>query len=406
MMLECDKDLSVNAKESVNQQDTAEMKDIQIIRRVAAIAFFGFVGVTAFSSYLGFLSVAETMVTEKTFQLPGRLVQKSTEQTRYRPNYDFLSRSPNLRSNNFVLKTFEQAVGDAWKSTVQVLSSKQQVALGLVVDSNGWIVTKASQLVPEGLACRLSDGTRLPASIMNVNHDLDLALIKVNRSELTSVVWQTVPDVHVASWIATTSANRLPVGIGVVSVGPRKIPSTPVVLGVSLGAAKEGSLVSKVVQGGGAERAGIEEGDVILSIDGSFLGNTDALIKKVRSLRAGQRVSVGLTRNDHSISLIAQIMDLSQNLHDSTEMEVTGNVSARASGFSRAFQHDTVLAPHQCGGPVIDTHGRVVGLNIARAGRVTSYALPIDVLVPAVQEMMANVKSHPVAEEVKATVRN
>jgi S1-C subfamily serine protease len=34
------------------------------------------------------------------------------------------------------------------------------------------------------------------------------------------------------------------------------------------------------------------------------------------------------------------------------------------------------LQPKDCGGPLVDTEGRAVGINIARALRVTTYALP------------------------------
>ena len=54
-----------------------------------------------------------------------------------------------------------------------------------------------------------------------------------------------------------------------------------------------------------------------------------------------------------------------------------GKLSVRRFGFPLAFQHDTVLRPSDCGGPVVDLDGRVVGFNIARAGRTESYALPV-----------------------------
>jgi serine protease Do len=38
--------------------------------------------------------------------------------------------------------------------------------------------------------------------------------------------------------------------------------------------------------------------------------------------------------------------------------------------------HDTPLRPKDCGGPLVDTDGRVAGINIARALRVATYALP------------------------------
>ena len=40
------------------------------------------------------------------------------------------------------------------------------------------------------------------------------------------------------------------------------------------------------------------------------------------------------------------------------------------------MQHDAVLSPQDCGGPLVDLDGKVVGINIARAGRVETYALP------------------------------
>jgi serine protease Do len=54
-----------------------------------------------------------------------------------------------------------------------------------------------------------------------------------------------------------------------------------------------------------------------------------------------------------------------------------GELTRRRFGFPSALQHDTVLSPAECGGPIVDLEGRVVGFNIARAGRTESYALPV-----------------------------
>ena len=55
-----------------------------------------------------------------------------------------------------------------------------------------------------------------------------------------------------------------------------------------------------------------------------------------------------------------------------------GRLSVRRFGFPVALQHDTVLRPDDCGGPVVDLDGRVIGFNIARAGRTESYAIPTE----------------------------
>ena len=67
--------------------------------------------------------------------------------------------------------------------------------------------------------------------------------------------------------------------------------------------------------------------------------------------------------------------------------------SQRAEDFELVIQHDTVLQNWQCGGPLMNLDGKAVGLNIARAGRVASYALPASVLKPAIARLIAQTES-------------
>jgi serine protease Do len=62
-------------------------------------------------------------------------------------------------------------------------------------------------------------------------------------------------------------------------------------------------------------------------------------------------------------------------------------MSHRRAGFPQAIQHDTVLNPEMCGGPVVDLSGKAVGVNIARAGRVETYAVPADTAKLLVREL-------------------
>ncbi|MFN9915670.1 MAG: PDZ domain-containing protein, partial [Pirellulaceae bacterium] len=129
--------------------------------------------------------------------------------------------------------------------------------------------------------------------LVRVHEELDIALLKLERQDLPPVVWHPENSASVGAWLATVSTAKTPVALGVVGVGPRSIPASRAVLGVSLGDAEEGAMVSMVIPGGGAYRAGIEEGDVISSIKGAYLRDKDALLQKIAELRAGQRVVVG-----------------------------------------------------------------------------------------------------------------
>ena len=60
-------------------------------------------------------------------------------------------------------------------------------------------------------------------------------------------------------------------------------------------------------------------------------------------------------------------LTLSMGSRDQFQNTMGGPLSERRAGFPAALQHDTVLQPNQCGGPVVDLDGKTVGINIARA---------------------------------------
>lgn len=297
------------------------------------------------------------------------------------------------RSHHKTLLAFRDSVGDKWKSTVQILDRNRQVALGAIVSGDGWIVSKSSEIPDRKIEVRLFDNSKAEGTVKSRRADLDIALIKIERSNLTSIQWDTTTVARVGSWLATTDIRSLPVTIGVVSVLNRSIRRERAVLGVELGIPKgeKGALVEKVTMGSGADRAGLQAGDVITTIDGDQLNSQPDVMARLKGLMAGQRVDVGIVRDGKKSLVTAQMMDLNYALLvDPTEMEVNGEISSRSTGFQNVLQHDSVIAPHQCGGPIVDVYGNAVGLNIARAGRVCSYAIPASIASAAIAEMISN----------------
>ena len=59
-----------------------------------------------------------------------------------------------------------------------------------------------------------------------------------------------------------------------------------------------------------------------------------------------------------------------------------------------------MLKPNECGGPLVDLDGRVIGLNIARAGRTETYAIPSEVILQLLPELLAAKPAYTVSEEV------
>ena len=65
-----------------------------------------------------------------------------------------------------------------------------------------------------------------------------------------------------------------------------------------------------------------------------------------------------------------------------------GELSEKTSGYPDAIQHDIPLPPQLCGGPLFDLKGRCIGINVSRAGRTKTYAIPAD----EIQAMLKSAK--------------
>jgi serine protease Do len=137
-----------------------------------------------------------------------------------------------------------------------------------------------------------------------------------------------------------------------------------------------------VSRGFGAEKAGIKPGDIVVAVDGKPVTNSDQVRGILQEFRDGQTVRMRFQRAEKEFEESIQLMTPRAGQEeydlfaDDGEEELSGNVSLRSGGFDQAIEHDTVLEPWQCGGPLVNLDGKVIGLNIARANRVATYALP------------------------------
>lgn len=288
-----------------------------------------------------------------------------------------------------VKNAFRNAVHESSKSTVRVLCDGQRTAAGAVVGSDGYVLTKASELRGD-VMCQLFDGRRLDAKTVGTSEPYDLALLKMDASGLPTIQWREGDSPAVGSWVATTGLGSLPVSVGIVSVSPRKIERRLPALGVILEDSRSGPRVYRVVPDSGASKAGVREGDVVIQLDGEAFDSRDGLIDAIRTHRPGDKITLRVRRDDKEVSLQATLGEFTQLVHgsrDAFQNSLGGRLSDRRAGFPMALQHDSVLSPDQCGGPLVDLDGKVVGINIARASRVSSYAIPASQIRPLLEEL-------------------
>lgn len=288
-----------------------------------------------------------------------------------------------------VKNAFRDAVSVAAQSTVRVLCDGRRAALGTVVGADGLILTKASELTGR-MVCILFDGRKLEAKTVAVNDEFDLALLKINADRLPTVSWSQSDPPSVGSWLATPGLETVPISIGVVSVAPRRIDQRMPALGVVIEEGDKGPVVHDVMPRSGAAKAGLKPDDVITQLDGKPVESRQGLIQAIRGHRPGDTVRLQVLRGGQPQDAEVELLDLTEIANgEMFQEEVGGRLSKRRSGFPLALQHDTVLQPNQCGGPLVDLDGKVVGINIARASRVASYALPASSVKSVLEQLQA-----------------
>lgn len=307
-----------------------------------------------------------------------------------------------LTDGPHVRAAFRDVVKQATESTVRVRSEGKQVALGCVVGTDGWIITKASPLSGD-VTCRLKNGKTYEADIVGVSGEHDLALLKIDASGLKEIRFaEEQPEV--GSFVATVGTSRDPEAIGVVSVPGRSVPHQPGVLGVQLDEANR-PLVVYVFPESGADRAGVLEDDLITHINGRQTKTRVDLIDTVRKFNPGDRITLTLKRKSETLKVEATLSGRFAGVRQSRSQfqnSLGGKLSMRRFGFPDAFQHDTVLAPNQCGGALVNLDGEMIGLNIARSGRTESYALDVQ----TVRDLLFDLRSGKLAPrraELEAT---
>ncbi len=322
----------------------------------------------------------------------------------------------NLRDDRDVRAAFQTVVADADTATVRVVCNGKDSALGTIVGSDGWILTKYSEL-REPVVCRFISGRQFTARVVGYDPQYDLAMLKIDSTGLKTVPWADGEHAPaVGQLLATASPGELPRAIGVVSVPERKIPAhrahARAQLGISFDPTEKDDRpqIAKVIPGSPAEQAGLKIDDIVSQLNGKEVESCDQFVDFIRQCNPGDNVELLVKRGDDEIKISATLkrpqwgfaVNRSERMN-----EMGGPLSYRSSSFPTVIQHDTVLRPADCGGPLVDLSGKVVGINIARAGRTESYAAPAD----KVQALLTDLESGklapkdalPGAKEVKNT---
>jgi len=294
------------------------------------------------------------------------------------------------RDTGDIKAMLRQVVADAGKCTVRVKCGGKDAALGTIVGPDGWILTKASELKDKTVCC-LRDQREFEARLVGVDRRYDLAMLKIDQGGLPAVAWSDAGP-SVGQWVAAAGLADDPLALGVVSVPLLPIPGAPGVLGIAVRDLDgDGAAVDTVLPGSPAEKVGLQKDDVVLKLNGGPIANRMELISRVRKLRPGDEVTLTVHRGGQQLEIKATLANIDTPAARKREMQNALGVgmSHRRDAFPMVLQHDAVVRPVDCGGPLVDLGGKVVGVNIARGGRTETYCVPSESLLPLLYELMS-----------------
>lgn len=294
-----------------------------------------------------------------------------------------LLRSELRRNGNAVMQAFEPVRAVLQQSSAVLYSGRREIAYGVVVAADGWIVTKASEVAGrDALGVRVGERKFDAVEVVATDDEWDVALLRVDARDLVPVRWSAGGDPPQGTWVVTngaTSRNRRRALAGIISANPRPLPDTGgVALGVVLDADASTLKVAEVVEGGGAAKAGLKAGDVITALDGAALKDRKELLERIKDRKPGEQVRLRYRRGEEEAEAAVELSAKSALFADpqSRNDMMSGRFSRRRSGFPRVLQHDILGARDSVGGPLLDLAGECVGINIARANRAESFAIP------------------------------
>lgn len=260
-----------------------------------------------------------------------------------------------------IMELASQVAPAVSKSTVRIVRGRRDLALGVVVSADGHILTKAGHL-KTGFQVILGD-ERFDAEIIGIHRPTDLAMLKINASDLQPVALVNLDEDELkhGRWLVSCGPNQDPVALGVFA----RIPVVPsAFMGVALkeepiNETETQVVISVVIDGSSAEKENLLVNDVIRSIDGLEVNSVAALKQHLSSKKPLDDVNLTVQRGEVEKSILLEL----------GESQTNGSRRRRRQYFEHAIEHDSKLRSNQCGGPVTDLSGKIVGINVSEPWR-------------------------------------
>jgi serine protease Do len=284
-----------------------------------------------------------------------------------------------------VVAAFEPQRAVLQTSSAVILDGRSEAGYGVVISADGYILTKASEFEELKKPAVTVDRTKYEeVKLLAVDPAWDVALLKIEATGLIPVVYAPTSEVPQGTWVVAngaTSRTARRALAGIVSAKIREVPASGgAALGVVLSAKSKALEIEEVNEKSGAKDAGLQKGDVILTIDGKSVKKFEEIAEALKDRKAGSNVKITYRRGKEELTAEVRLAARAEMFTDQMNRNdmMSGDFSKRRSGFPRVLQHDILGSSKIVGGPLLDLEGRCLGMNIARANRAESFAIPVE----------------------------
>lgn len=155
----------------------------------------------------------------------------------------------------------------------------------------------------------------------------------------------------------------------------------------------EGTLrVDRIASKTDAENFDFRKDDVIISVDGKKVNTQKEFLSIIRKKMPNDYILITTERANKKNTSKVRLEKLPVFTPDHPASFFQGGRSTIRDGFNNVFVTDSRLSPSECGGPVFDLQGRLMGLNIARYSRVSNIVLSANELDKFIKAAIANNK--------------
>ena len=261
-----------------------------------------------------------------------------------------------------------------------IYSFRSRIAYGVSIGKDR-LIAKASEVAIQAHLMTLNKKNEtVRLTVIGAYPDHDLVLLSAPGLGAPAAQWADSSTLEEGSFLTAIRPDGEAQAMGVLSVHERSLRQTDQgYLGVAIDPREmgEGVVIASVFKDSAAHKAGIMPGDTLLKIKGKIVKGYYEVSTVLRRLKVGEKPELLIVREGQPRLVFPTLQARQVQQYESRRMKsMDGEQNRVRSNFSNVLQSDMELGVEDTGLPVADLEGRIVGMVIARAGRISTLILP------------------------------